>query len=148
MTMAAHMSSDMIAEGLAAIPDLSRADLVERWIADHHRPPPKGISRRLLEYSAAYQMQVNAFGGLKPVARRKLRSSRNEEGTVGNSSTPKQTKTLQPGARLVREWRGRTYTVDTFEDGFMFEGEHYASLSKIARAITGARWSGPRFFGL
>jgi hypothetical protein len=55
---------------------------------------------------------------------------------------------LQPGARLVREWNGRTYIVEVTDDGFLHDDKHYRSLSAIARAITGAHWSGPRFFGL
>jgi hypothetical protein len=58
------------------------------------------------------------------------------------------TRPLSPGARLVREWGGATYTVDVVEDGFRWNGTRYRSLSAIARAITGASWSGPRFFGL
>lgn len=55
---------------------------------------------------------------------------------------------LRPGAKLVREWQGRTWTVEVIEGGFLMGGERYASLSALARKITGARWSGPRFFGL
>jgi hypothetical protein len=55
---------------------------------------------------------------------------------------------LKPGARLVREWHGRTYTVTVTEDGFKYGGTSYPSLTKIAKKITGAQWSGPRFFGL
>ena len=55
---------------------------------------------------------------------------------------------LAPGSRLIREWRGRTHTVDVLDSGFRCDGKQYRSLSEIARAITGARWSGPRFFGL
>lgn len=54
----------------------------------------------------------------------------------------------KPGARLVREWHGRTHTVTVTEDGFEYAGMTYASLTKIARKITGTHWSGPRFFGL
>ncbi len=50
--------------------------------------------------------------------------------------------------RLVREWRGRTHTVVVTEKGFEYSGKTYLSLSKIAEIITGAHWSGPRFFGL
>jgi Protein of unknown function (DUF2924) len=56
--------------------------------------------------------------------------------------------TLQPGARLLREWNGTTHVVDVLPDGFLWNGASHRSLSAIARAITGARWSGPRFFGL
>jgi hypothetical protein len=55
---------------------------------------------------------------------------------------------LKPGARLVREWHGRTHTVTVAEDGFEYAGTTYPSLTKIAKKITGAHWSGPRFFGL
>ena len=55
---------------------------------------------------------------------------------------------LAPGTRLLREWNGRTHQVDVTDDGFVWNGETYRSLSAVARAITGARWSGPRFFGL
>ena len=55
---------------------------------------------------------------------------------------------IKSGARLVREWRGRTHTVTVTEEGFQYDGRHYPSLTQIARAITGAHWSGPRFFGL
>ena len=55
---------------------------------------------------------------------------------------------LAPGSRLIREWRGRTHTVDVLDSGFRCDGKQYRSLSEIARAITGGRWSGPRFFGL
>lgn len=146
--MATSLGTVQMAAALPAITGLSRAELINRWIADHDRAPPKGISRRLLEYSAAYKMQVSAYGGLKPAIRRKLRPIVTGGAEAGTSVIPPKAKTLQPGARLVREWRGRTYTVDTLDDGFIYDGEHYASLTKIARAITGARWSGPRFFGL
>jgi hypothetical protein len=55
---------------------------------------------------------------------------------------------IRPGTRLLRSWQGRTITVLAVADGFLFEDKHFASLTIIARAVTGARWSGPRFFGL
>lgn len=55
---------------------------------------------------------------------------------------------LLPGTRLLREWNGRQHFVDVVDDGFLFDGKAYRSLSAIARRITGAHWSGPRFFGL
>src|SRR5580700_8003659 len=61
---------------------------------------------------------------------------------------PIPTLSLKPGAGLVREWRGRTHTVTVTEDGFEYAGTSYPSLTKIAKKITGAHWSGPRFFGL
>jgi hypothetical protein len=138
-----------IAEELSAIPQYSRPDLIELWAKAHGGSPPKGISRRLLEYSAAYQTQVRVYGGLKPSIRRKLVKM------VGPGRKPTVTAmmaqksvSLLPGARLMREWHGRNHTVEVFDDGFRYNGENYTSLSKVARTITGARWSGPRFFGL
>lgn len=55
---------------------------------------------------------------------------------------------LRPGTHLVREWNGRTYQVDVVEYGYRLDGKEYRSLSAIARKITGAHWSGPRFFGV
>ncbi len=67
---------------------------------------------------------------------------------TGALVTPKITPKLKGGARLVREWNGRTYQVQVIDVGFIFDGRPYGSLSEIAREITGTRWSGPAFFGL
>ena len=141
---------DDLTNELVAIPDLSRAALVERWAAAYHgQPPPKGMSRRLLEYAAAWHLQSQAFGGLDPAVRRKLRrQARSGEGGASRVPGTVRSKGPPPGSRLVREWHGRTYTVDVLETGFLFDGKHYGSLSQVACVITGARWSGPRFFGL
>ena len=138
-----------LAEEIAGIPGLPRKALVERWEKTYGRPPPKGISRRLLEYAAAYDLQSKVFGGLKPPTKRKLSKIGNSQAKGrSKSSQSDQRKTVSAGSRLIREWHGRTYTVDVQESGFTYDGEQYASLSQVARAITGARWSGPRFFGL
>jgi len=56
--------------------------------------------------------------------------------------------TLRAGTRLVREWNGRTISVEVVDDHFVWNDAPYRSLSEIARAVTGTRWSGPRFFGI
>ena len=150
MTMRRRRSPELVAEKLAAIPDLARAELTELWTASYGRPPPKGPSRRLLEYAAAYHVQTQAYGGPSPALRRKLRrlvASHHRDKSV---STPGNvvSKTLPPGTRLVREWHGKPYSVEVLKSGFLCDGHRYHSLSEVARAITGARWSGPRFFGL
>lgn len=123
--------------------------MIENWVAVHRRPPPKGISQRLLEYSTAYQLQVKAFGGLKPAIRRKLRLNTGGGGKSSPvSNVSRKSDRLSSGTRLLREWHGRTYTVEVIEGGIRFEDKEYKSLSQVARIITGARWSGPRFFGL
>ena len=144
-----HTDEDRIAEELSAIPGLTRGELIGLWEKHYGRPPPKGLSRRLLEYSAAYRVQARAFGGLKAMVRRKLRA-----GAVSREKTSKSTqaqcrsKALSPGTRLVREWHGVAHTIEVLEKGFLYESKTYRSLSRIAHVITGARWSGPRFFGL
>jgi len=138
-----------VASELATISNLSRAVLVKRWASAYGRPPPKGMSRRLLEYAAAWHLQSEAFGGLDSTVRRKLRrQAKSGEDGASRISGLVRSMALPPGSRLVREWHGRTYTVDVLDTGFLFNGQHYGSLSEVARVITGARWSGPRFFGL
>ena len=138
-----------LAEEIAGIPHSPRKALAARWEKTYGRSPPKGISRRLLEYAAAYELQTKVLGGLKPAVKRKLSQARNSPAiSRSTSSQSDRRKTLPAGSRLIREWHGRTYTVDIQESGFTYDGEQYASLSQIARVITGARWSGPRFFGL
>ena len=95
----------------------------------------------------AYEMQAKIYGGLKPAVSRQLQ--RIVTGLVaGEPVTIKAISGLNPGARLIREWNGSTHVVEVVDDGFIWNGERHSSLSAIARSITGARWSGPRFFGL
>lgn len=127
--------------------DLTRAELGARWRAFYRADPPKGISRRLLFFAIAYETQARQFGGLKPATKRQLRLIVN--GTAdGNHGGRKASPTLQPGARLVREWNGVSHAVEVIDGGYVWNGHRHRSLSAVARAITGARWSGPRFFGL
>ena len=88
----------------------------------------------------AHQAQVAAFGGLSAKTRRALASALKEPATTR--------RRVAAGARLVREWNGRTHEVEVLAEGFLFRGKRFRSLSAIAREITGARWSGPRFFGV
>ena len=128
---------------IALLSELSHPDLAARWQAVHGAPPPKGMSRRLLLLALAYQLQADAYGALDPKTSRYLRAV-----AAGSSETVRPLPALKPGMRFMREWNGRTHVVDVTEDGLLWSGETYPSLSAIARAITGARWSGPRFFGL
>ncbi len=121
------------------IRSLSRSDLLERWTQDWDKEPPKYVSRRLLELSAAWHLQCRIYGGPDRELRRLLRRGSRSEG--GSPS-------IKPGTRLVREWNGRTHHVEVLNKGFRWNDRTYRSLSSIAKAITGAHWSGPRFFGL
>ena len=142
-------SPEEVARQLRAISALSREALVQRWVASHGRSPPKGTSRRLLERAAAYQVQEAAFGGLPPaVARRLARRAGDRDAPERGSSRTNAGARLFPGTRLLREWHGRTHTVEVDEDGFLWNGRRWRSLSAVATAITGAPWSGPRVFGL
>ena len=91
----------------------------------------------------SYEMQAKHYGGLRPIVVRRL-----DRIAGGATEDAPKTSALDPGTRLVREWNGATHTVDVTDDGFEWRGKTYGSLSVIAREITGAVWSGPRFFGL
>lgn len=126
--------------------DMSLDELRGEWRRLYHSDAPR-ISRDLLVLGIAYRLQEIEHGGLGKATVRKLRTvakALRDTGRVG----PTPGLSLKPGARLVREWRGRTHTVTVTEDGFDYAGGHYPSLTKIARKITGTHWSGPRFFGL
>jgi hypothetical protein len=116
------------------------------WRRLYHSNAPK-ISRDLLVLALGYSFQEVEHGGLGKASRRKLQTiakALRKTGRVG----PLPSLSLKPGSRLVREWHGRAHTVTVTEDGFEYAGTSYPSLTKIAKKITGAHWSGPRFFGL
>ena len=148
--MGRHLTSQELELEIGALADLPRADLIERWQELYRCDPPKGLSTQLMIRSMAYEMQAKRFGGLKTATARKLRkfAGAGNGSAEQRSSVMPRTPSPDPGTRLVREWNGVTHTVDVTDDGFTWRGEQYGSLSEIAREITGARWSGPRFFGL
>lgn len=129
---------------LARLPSLDRAELVEYWRHVYQCDPPFNMSRPLMLRAIAYQMQVVALGGLKPSTRRYLAAIANG-GEAKSVSSLKQIKT---GTRLLREWHGVTHEVLVLEEGVQYQGKLYRSLSQVAKLITGAKWSGPLFFGL
>jgi hypothetical protein len=126
---------------------LSRTDLVVHWQSAFRSDPPKGISMRLMVRAIAYAIQAKRYGGLKAATRRRLEVPLEKSQPAGRPATSAPLA-LRPGTRLVREWNGMTHVVDVVESGYIWNGSRHNSLSAIARAITGARWSGPRFFGL
>ncbi len=137
---------------LASLPGLPRQDLVAHWITAFKQQPPNGLSRRLLTYTLAYDLQVKAHGGLKPSVRRKIKhtvtASVNPSVAAPKKDPAAAPGSLSPGGRLVRDWHGTSHTVHVLEHSFLYDGRTYGSLSEIARTITGTRWSGPRFFGV
>lgn len=132
---------------IAALAGLLRHDLAVAWRRWCRGDPPHGWSRDLLRREIAYQMQERVYGGLNVASRRRLRTLITQIDSNG-SAIRDLGIALKPGARLVREWGGQTHIVLVQNDGFDYDGERFGSLSLIARRITGARWSGPRFFGL
>jgi hypothetical protein len=134
---------------LAAIARLDMSALRSAWEDQFGRPPPMSLSRRLLELAASYHVQAKVYGGLKPALRRRLLQAATSLSSPGTGAPArKRSGKLTPGSRLVREWQGRSHSVEVAEEGFLYAGRRYGSLSEVARTITGARWSGPRFFGL
>jgi hypothetical protein len=121
-------------------------DLRREWRRLYHAEPPR-ISRDLFVLALGYRRQEIAHGGLGKATRRKLQTMAKALQATGRVG-PMPSLGLKPGARLVREWRGHTHTVTVTEDGFEYGGTSYPSLTRIAKKITGAHWSGPRFFGL
>ena len=92
-------------------------------------------------------MQEVVHGGLSKATQRMLATMSRELEANGNVTIAPDLR-VRSGARLLREWRGRTHTVIITDDGFEYAGKIYASLTRIAHEITSAHWSGPRFFGL
>jgi Protein of unknown function (DUF2924) len=132
---------------IGALADLARSALVERWQALYRCEPPKGLSRRLLVLAIAYRMQAERCGGLTPAAQRRLAGRRGYDTTPDGRKLKASVK-LAPGTRLIREWNRVNHVVDVADEHFVWNGARYRSLSAVARAITGAHWSGPRFFAL
>ena len=131
---------------IARLADQSTHDLRLAWHQLHRHEPPRGLSRDLLIRALVHQLQERSYGGVSRVLRRRLQmlSAEFEKGAACSDSAIM----LKTGTTLLRQWRGHTHTVLVGEDGFEYEGRRYRSLTVIAERITGAHWSGPRFFGL
>jgi Protein of unknown function (DUF2924) len=126
--------------------DRSMSELRLAWRQLHRTGPPRGLSRDLLIRALVHQLQERAAGGAGRALRRRLQTLAGQFEKKSGSFDPG--IALKTGTILVREWRGHAHTVFVREDGFEYEGQHYRSLTVIAERITGAHWSGPRFFGL
>ena len=137
---------DIAAES-ARLEALSNFELRAEWRRLHHMQPPKSLSRELLLRGITYKIQERAFGGLSKSILRQLTGTEPNASLVENRRVTPRTA-VKPGTRLVREWNGETHTVLVHSDGVEWRGTRYRSLSVVAREITGAHWSGPRFFGL
>jgi len=142
---------DPIPARLVGLKTASTAELKAQWRELFGAEPPS-VNRRYLESRLGHRLQVLAYGGLKPETLRRLERLGAEldgTGKKGRGRGPAQPE-LMPitGTRLLREWQGVEHVVTVTSDGFEWQGRPYRSLSAVARAITGTRWSGPVFFGL
>ena len=129
--------AERVTQEVRALEALDLHGLREEW-RKRYGDPPKMRSHELLARLLAWRIQADAFGGLDAATIRLL--------TTDRPPIPK--PALAPGTQLTREWQGRRHEVDVLEQGFRYAGADYRSLSQIARAITGTRWNGLRFFGL
>lgn len=120
---------------------LDRAGLAGLWLSLFGTAVPSNMSRGLQRRFLAHALQVRAEGDLPAALAARL------DRIAAGKDRPT-APVLQSGGRLLRQWNGITHVVDVTKDGYLWNGGTHRSLSAIARAITGARWSGPRFFGL
>jgi hypothetical protein len=124
---------------LAEISVLDKSDLQERWVQLTEKPLPK-VSLAMLRLAVAYELQTQLLGGLPKKERHRIEGTGTERAAM---------QEVRPGMRLAREYGGTIHVVTIDEQGEVcWNGKTWRSLSEVARAITGTRWSGPAFFGL
>lgn len=135
--------NDKLKAELAALATMSPAQLRDCWVEVEYSASPN-LSPALLRRLLAQRLQERRLGSLPAAVVREL----DRTGRGVPPPSPRQAVPLTPGARLVREWNGQTIAVEVRADGFWWKDQLWRSLSEIARDVTGAHWSGPRFFGL
>jgi hypothetical protein len=142
-------NSESLDNEIARLRGLEVGELQARWHTVFRRRAPPHLPRHLLFRVLAYRLQADHLGDLDPDTRRLLDRSGDpiEIGRLAADRNHRRTE-LRPGTLLTREWGGHLQRVMVLADGFAWSGKTYPSLSKVAFAMTGTRWSGPRFFGL
>jgi hypothetical protein len=130
---------------IAPLRDLDLAGLRARWRTSFGRQAPAHLPRHLLLRLLAHHIQADVLGDLDAATARVL--DRLAGRGSGDTRPIANDVGLRPGTLLVREWDGASHRVMVLDEAFAWGGS-YKSLSKVARAITGTRWNGPRFFGL
>ena len=137
---------------IAHLRDLDLHGLRARWKSTFRRQPLPHLPRHLLFAVLAYRLQADEQGDLDPATARLLRLIATGGGPLEASNRMdefgRRRTALKPGAMLMREWNAQTHRVMVVDEGFAWNGKTYDSLSKVAFAITGTHWNGPRFFGL
>jgi hypothetical protein len=141
-----------VEDEIAHLRGLDLRGLRSRWQGVFQRPAPDHLTRYLLFAVIAYRLQADRFGDLAHETRQVLdRTVAQEAGPVTSArlaNLDQKRTELASGTVLIREWNRRSQRVMVMTDGFAWNGQTYESLSKVAFAITGTRWNGPRFFGL
>jgi hypothetical protein len=138
-----------IGDEIAHLRGLDLKGLRSRWLSVFQKPPPDQLPRHLLFAIIAYRIQADRLGDLDRPTKQVL--ERTDRGTTMSArlvSFDQKRTELTPGTVLVREWDRHSQRVMVMPDGFAWNGQTYDSLSKVAFAITGTKWNGPRFFGL
>jgi hypothetical protein len=131
---------------IAHLRGLDLLGLRARWRTSFGRQAPAHLPKHLLLRLLAYRIQADALGDADPATVRYLDRL---GGSHANASTPLPAEgAVRPGTLLVREWNGACHRVMALDEGFAWNGASFKSLSQVARAMTGTRWNGPRFFGL
>jgi hypothetical protein len=137
---------------IAHLRGLDLRGLRARWQSVFQRQAPAHLTRHLLFAVIAYRLQADRFGDLDHATKQVLdRTIAKELGPAMSSrlaSFDQKRAKLTPGTVLVREWDRQSQRVMVMADGFAWNGQTYDNLSKVAYAITGTKWNGPRFFGL
>lgn len=126
---------------VADIEAMDRDQLCNLWPKLMRQTVPRGMSQTLMRRFLAFEIQAGIHGGLNKADLAKIM---NRASPTQRSNSPQ----MAIGSRFLREWNGTTHIVERIEEGYQWNGQTYASLSAIAKLITGAYWSGPRFFGL
>ena len=134
-----------LTDRLRGLETLNTDELRAEWRRLRRASAPSCFNRDMLLRDLAYELQAAALGGLRSGTRRRL-ATLARCATAGEVKVPTAAPRLRSGTTLVREWHGRIHTVMVLDAGFEHQGRRYASLTEIAREITGAHWSGPRFF--
>jgi len=137
------------------LPNLERSALLDLWAQVFNEAPPKSLSQPILRNILAFEIQTKTHGGLdrktiQHIKRFQTQFNRQRAASISAKASikPQTSSKLKAGSRIMREWNGVTHCVDVLEDGFLWKDQSYRSLTQIAKAITSAHWSGPRFFGL
>ena len=138
---------DTLEAEIGRLPNLSLLELRHRWQMLFGHPAPKSLRRNFLARAVAYQMQVEAYGGLSVATKRRLREIANAVRNGDANAIPGSSR-IKPGTQMIRQWQNTTHTVTALAEGFEWNGRTYKSLSAVANAITGTNWNGFAFFGI